>query len=38
MLEPGFSHLGLPEMKAIALAIGIIGVWAWLRYGVFRTT
>ncbi len=36
-MEPGFGHLGLPELKAVALAIGIIVTWAWLRYGVFRT-
>jgi hypothetical protein len=35
-MEAGFGHLGLPELKAIALAIGIIGTWALLRYGWFQ--
>ena len=35
-MEPGFGHLGAPEMKAIALAIGIILTWALLRYGWFQ--
>lgn len=36
-MEPGFHHLGVPELKALAIAFGIIGTWAWLRYAVFRT-
>jgi len=35
-LEPGFGQLGMPEMKALALAIGIISTWALLRYGWFH--
>lgn len=36
-VAPGFDHIGPPELKAIALAVGIIGTWAFLRYAVFRT-
>lgn len=30
-MEP--FQFGWPEAKAVALAVAIIGTWAWLRYG-----